>query len=94
MSTQFDIYEYRAALLEWRQENVGQARLIFVAHDSHALLQAIRDDALRYANSLTHHYAQAIDAVDVIDRRVRVEVDEELLHVMEVRAAYRRHAHT
>jgi hypothetical protein len=65
MSTQFDIYEYRAALLEWRQENVGQAQLIFVAHDSHALLQAIRDDVLRYANSLTHHYAQVIDAVDL-----------------------------
>ncbi len=34
MSTEpLDIYEYRAALLEWHQENVGQAQLIFVAED-------------------------------------------------------------
>jgi len=65
MSTDFDIYEYHAALLEWHQEHVGQAQLIFVANDSHALLQEIRGDILRYANSLTHHYAQVIDAVDL-----------------------------
>jgi hypothetical protein len=46
-------------------ENVGQAQLIFVAEDSHALLQEIRDDVLRYANSLTHHHAQLIDTVDL-----------------------------
>jgi hypothetical protein len=65
MSTDVDIYEYRAALLEWHQEHVGQAQLIFVAEDSHALLQEIRDDVLRYANSLTHHQAQLIDALDL-----------------------------
>jgi len=65
MSTNFDIYEYRAALLEWHQENIGQAQLIFVAEDSHDLLQEIRDDLLRYANSLIHHYAQVIDSVDL-----------------------------
>jgi len=65
MATDFDIYEYRAALLEWHQENVGQAQLIFVAEDSRALLQEIRDDLLRYANSLIHHHAQGIDAVDL-----------------------------
>ena len=59
-----DIYEYRAALLEWHQANVGQSQLIFVAENSHILLQNIRDDVLRYANSLTHHYAQVIDAMD------------------------------
>jgi hypothetical protein len=65
MSTNVDIYEYRTALLEWHQDNVGQAQLIFVAEDSHALLQEIRDDVLRYANSLTHHYAQVLDAIDL-----------------------------
>ena len=61
MSTDLDIYEYRVALLEWHQENVGQAQLIFVASDSHALLQEIRDDVIRYVNSLTHHHAQVVD---------------------------------
>jgi hypothetical protein len=65
MSTDVDIYECRAALLEWHQENVGQAQLIFVARDSQTLLREIRDDVLRYANSLTHHHAQVIDAVDL-----------------------------
>ncbi|PON11774.1 hypothetical protein C2W62_43080 [Candidatus Entotheonella serta] len=65
MSSELDIYEYRAALLQWHQENVGQAQIIFVAEDSHALLQEIRDDVLRYANSLTHRYAQVIDAMDL-----------------------------
>lgn len=66
MSTDpIDIYEYRAALLEWHQENIGQAQQIVVAKDSHTLLCEIRDDILRYANSLTHHYAQTIDAVDL-----------------------------
>ena len=65
MSTDIDIYEYRAALLEWHQENVGQAQLIFVVENSHGLLQEIRDDIIRYANSLTHHHAQVIDAVDL-----------------------------
>jgi len=38
MFTDFDNYEYQAALLEWHQEHIGQAQLIFVANDSHALL--------------------------------------------------------
>jgi hypothetical protein len=59
------MYECRAALLEWHHENVGQAQLIFVANDSHALLHEIRDDVLRYANSLTHHHTQLIDAIDL-----------------------------
>jgi hypothetical protein len=46
-------------------QEIGQAQLIFVANDSHALLQEIRDDVIRYANSLTHHHAQVIDAVDL-----------------------------
>ncbi len=66
MSTEpLDIYEYRATLLEWQQENGGQAQFIFVAKDSHALLQEIRDDVLRYANSLTHRYNQVIDATEL-----------------------------
>jgi hypothetical protein len=65
MSTDVDIYEYRAALLEWQQENVGQTQRIFVANDAHALLHEIRDDVLRYANSLIHHHAQVIDSIDL-----------------------------
>lgn len=76
MSTDIDIYEYRAALLEWHQNNVGQAQLIFVANDSHALLQEIRDDVLRYANSLTHHHAQVIDAIDLSTIQRHFALDE------------------
>lgn len=65
MVTDLDIYEHRAALLQWHQEKVGQAQLIFVAKDAHALLQAMCDDVLRYANALTHRYAQVIDAMDL-----------------------------
>jgi hypothetical protein len=65
MATDVDIYEYRAALLEWHQENVGQAQLIFVANDSNALLHEVRDDVLRYADSLIYHHAQVIDAIDL-----------------------------
>lgn len=65
MTGDIDIYEYRAALLKWHQANVGQTQLIFVAADSHALLQAMRDDVIRYANALTHRYAQVIDAMDL-----------------------------
>ncbi len=76
MFTEFDIYEYRAALLEWHQENVGQAQLIFVAEDSHALLQEMCHDVLRYANSLTHHYAQVIDAMDLSTIQKHFSLDE------------------
>jgi hypothetical protein len=60
-----DLYEYRAALLEWHQENVGQTQRIYVAEDSSALLHAMRDDILRYANLLYNRYASNIDASDV-----------------------------
>ncbi len=76
MTGDFDIYEYRTALLEWHQENVGQAQLIFIAKDSHALLQEIGDDVLRYANSLTHHYAQVIDATDLSAIQKHFSTDE------------------
>jgi hypothetical protein len=66
MSTEpLDIYEYRAALLEWHQDHIGQTQRIYLAEDSHALLQEIRDDVLRHANSLTYHYAQVIDAAEL-----------------------------
>jgi hypothetical protein len=66
MSTEpLDIYEYRAALLEWHQENIGQTQWIYLAEDSHALLQDMRDDVLRPANSLTYHYAQVINAAEL-----------------------------
>jgi hypothetical protein len=76
MSTDFDIYEYRAALLGWHQENVGQTQLISVANDSHALLQGIRDDVLSYANSLTHHYTQVLDAIDLSAMQRHFSSDE------------------
>ncbi len=82
MSTEpLDIYEYRAGILEWHQENVGQAQLIFVAEDSHALLQEIRADVLRSANSLTHHYAQVIDATDLSAIQKHFSSDESPSHV-------------
>jgi hypothetical protein len=66
MSTEpLDIYEYRAALLEWHQDNLGQTQQIYLAEDSHALLHEIRDDILRHANSLTYHYAQVINAAEL-----------------------------
>jgi hypothetical protein len=66
MSTEpLDIYEYRAALLEWHQDHIGQTQRIYLAEDSHALLQAMRDDVLHHANSLTYHYAQVIDAAEL-----------------------------
>ena len=66
MSTEpLDIYEYRAALLAWQQENIGQTQRIYLAEDSHALLHEIRDDVLRHANALTHHYAQVINAAEL-----------------------------
>ena len=60
-----DIYEYRAALLEWRQAHIGQSQRIVAAPDAHALLLDIGDDICRYANSLTHHHAQVINAIDL-----------------------------
>jgi hypothetical protein len=60
-----DIYEYRAALLEWHQENVRQALWIYLAQDSSTLLNAMREDLLRYANLLYNRYATDIDAVDL-----------------------------
>ena len=66
MSTQpLNIYEHRAALLEWCQENVGQAQLIFVAEDSHTLLANMEEDILKYANLLYNRFATTIDAVDL-----------------------------
>jgi hypothetical protein len=40
------------------------------------LLQEIRDDVLRYANSLTHHYAQLIDAIDLSAIQRHFALDE------------------
>jgi hypothetical protein len=60
-----DIYAYRAALLEWHQEYVGQTQRIYLASDSSALLHAIQDDILRYANLLYNRYATDIDARDL-----------------------------
>lgn len=60
-----DIYEYRATLLEWHQENVGQTQQIYYATDSSALLQHMTEDILRYANLLSNRYATAIDAADL-----------------------------
>lgn len=76
MHSDFDIYEYRAALLEWHQENVGQAQLIFVAQDSQPLLQKMQDDVLRYANLLTHRYHQVIDAADLSAIQKHFSTDE------------------
>ncbi|MHA2067278.1 MAG: hypothetical protein ACXABY_23165 [Candidatus Thorarchaeota archaeon] len=61
----FDIYEYRAALLEWHQENVGQTQRIYLATDSSTLLQHMAEDILRYANLLSNRYATDIDAADL-----------------------------
>jgi hypothetical protein len=60
-----DIYQYRAAVLEWHQENVGQTQRIYFAQDSPTLLQTMTEDVLRYANLLYHRYAMAIDAADL-----------------------------
>ena len=66
MSTEpFDIYEYRAALLEWHQENVGQTQRIYYATDSSTLLQHMTEDLLHYANLLSNRYASYIDAADL-----------------------------
>jgi hypothetical protein len=59
-----DIYEYRAALLEWHQEHVGQTQRIYIAKDSSALLNAMREDILRYANLLYNRYATDLDTAD------------------------------
>lgn len=61
----FDIYERRAALLEWRQENVGQTQRIYLADNSAVLLQEMTEDILRYANLLYNRFAATIDAVDL-----------------------------
>lgn len=60
-----DIYEYRAALLEWRQENVGQTQRIYLAKNASALLQQMIEDILRYANLLYNRYALDIDTADL-----------------------------
>ena len=60
-----DIYDYRAALLEWHQENVGQTQRIYFAKNSSTLLQSMTEDVLRYANLLSHRYATAIDAAEL-----------------------------
>ena len=66
MSTEpLDIYEYRAALLAWHQENVGQTQCLYIAEDSHALLCEMRDDVVRHANALSHRYAQTIDTAEL-----------------------------
>ncbi len=64
-SEPFDIYPYRAALLEWHQEHVGQTQHIYWAQDSSTLLQSMTDDVLRCANLLYHRYAMAIDAAEL-----------------------------
>ena len=64
-SEPFDIDDYRAALLEWRQEHVGQTQRIYWAQDSSKLLQIMTDDVLRYANFLYHRYATAIDTAEL-----------------------------
>lgn len=71
-SESFDIYDYRAALLEWHQVDVGQTQRIYWAKDSSTLLRTMTADVLRYANLLYHRYATAIDAADlsVIQRYV------------------------
>ena len=60
-----DIYDYRAALLEWHQEHVGQTQHIYFAQDPSTLLQTMIEDVRRYANLLSHRYAMAIDAADL-----------------------------
>ena len=64
-SEPFDIYQYRAALLEWHQEHVGQTQRIYWAQDSSTLLQIMTDDVLRYANLLYQRYATTIDAAEL-----------------------------
>jgi hypothetical protein len=64
-SEPFDIYDSRAALLEWHQENVGQTQHIYWAKDSFTLLQTMTDDVQRYANLLYHRYATTIDAAEL-----------------------------
>lgn len=66
MSTEsLDIYAYRAALLEWQSENVGQTQRIYLAQDSSVLLRHMTEDILRYANLLYNRYATDIDAADL-----------------------------
>jgi hypothetical protein len=60
-----DIYEYRAALLEWHQENVGQTQRIYLAQDAYTLLSTMREDMLRYATLLYNRYASVIDVADL-----------------------------
>jgi hypothetical protein len=45
-TVRLDIYAYRAALLEWHQENVGQTQRIYLAEDSSALLILQREFTL------------------------------------------------
>jgi len=65
LSEPFDIYQYRAALLEWHQVHVGQTQRIYWAQDASTLLQAMTEDVLRYANLLYHRYATAINAAEL-----------------------------
>jgi hypothetical protein len=60
-----DIYEYRAALLAWHQERVGQTQRIYLAEDSSTLLNAMQEDILRYATLLYNRYASVIDVADL-----------------------------
>lgn len=61
----FDIYEYRAALLEWQQEKIGQTQRIYLANDSSTLLQDMTEDILHYGNLLYNRFALTLDAVDL-----------------------------
>jgi hypothetical protein len=79
MSTEpLDIYEYRAALLEWHQENVGHTQRIYLAQDASALLSTMQEDILRYATLLYNRYASVIDVADltVIQQYVSSEISQ------------------
>lgn len=79
MSTHpLDTYEYRAALLEWHQENVGQTQRIYLAQDSSTLLQDMTEDILRYANLLYNRFAATLDAVDLSLIQQHDAADEQL----------------
>ncbi len=71
-----DIYEYRAALLAWHQENVGQAQRMYLAKDSSTLLQNMTEDILRYANLLSNRFATTIDAADLSGIQQHFSSDE------------------
>jgi hypothetical protein len=60
-----DSYEYRAALLEWHQENVGQTQRISLAEDSSTFLSTMREDVLRYTTLLYNRYATTINVADL-----------------------------